>query len=138
MRQVHYSGICKKFIKICTQKPTQKTRLGKPTYMWENSIKMYLKEVQFSNNKSVHLAQHRPQKKTFFQMAIKLAGSLNCGDCFNKCVTIICSGRAMYPRVVWFINNMQVCSIHFNSIYFCLSDPEGGCGPQDIEHVNST
>ena len=25
----------------------------------------------------------------------------------------------------------------FNSVYFCSSDPEGGCGPQDIEHVNS-
>jgi len=25
----------------------------------------------------------------------------------------------------------------FNSIFFCLSDPKGGYGPQDIEHVNS-
>jgi len=28
-------------------------------------------------------------------------------------------------------------SIRFNSIYFFLSDPEGGYGPQDIEHVKS-
>jgi len=28
-------------------------------------------------------------------------------------------------------------STQFNSVIFCSSDPEGGYGPQDIEHVNS-
>ena len=28
-------------------------------------------------------------------------------------------------------------SIQLNSVYFCSSDPEGCCNPQDIEHVNS-
>jgi len=45
MRQVPYSGVCKEFIKIFIKKPTQKTKLGKRRYAWEDSIKMYLKEV---------------------------------------------------------------------------------------------
>ena len=33
--------------------------------------------------------------------------------------------------------NNSFIFIHLNSIYLCFSDPEGGYGPQDTEHVNS-
>jgi hypothetical protein len=45
MGHIPYSGGCKKFIKIFIKKPKQKTKLGKPRYVWEGGIKMCLKEV---------------------------------------------------------------------------------------------
>jgi len=44
MGQVPYSGGCKKVIEIFIKKPKQKTKLGKPRYVCEDSIEMYLKE----------------------------------------------------------------------------------------------
>jgi len=35
------------------------------------------------------------------------------------------------------VSTVLVLNSQFNSIYFCSSDPEVDCGPQDIEHVIS-
>ena len=53
----------------------------------------------------------------------------------NAATCCVCLGEneefeARHPTCV--LNSVQ-----FNTIYFCSSDPEGGCNSHDIEHVDS-
>jgi succinate dehydrogenase/fumarate reductase-like Fe-S protein len=64
-------------------------QLGTPRYRWEDNIKMYVKKLWLCKVKSIQQAQHRHQKQTVFKTVMKFAGSINCGECFSKCMTVM-------------------------------------------------
>jgi hypothetical protein len=51
-------------------KPEGRRPLGSPRYMWEDDIKMYLREVEGDGNNLIHLTQDKGQWRAFVNVII--------------------------------------------------------------------
>ena len=58
--------------KILAGKPTGNRPLGRPSYRWEDNIRMYLKEIGINTRNWVDLAQDRDYWRALVNAALNL------------------------------------------------------------------
>ena len=68
---------CRSSFKILTGTPTGSTPLGGPMYIWEDNIRMNLKEIGISPRNWVHSAQDRNYWSALVNAALNLRVIIN-------------------------------------------------------------
>jgi hypothetical protein len=66
--------------KVLVVEPGGKRTLGRPRRIWEDNIKIYIREIQWESFDWIHLAQDRDEWQALVKMPLKLWVPQNMGN----------------------------------------------------------